>query len=70
VLVLRSGDPGQGPLLGERSRVGRFDRWALSPWFSFGRPCDLLGLSFELVSVCVVVPLLLPVTVNRVDGGK
>jgi transposase len=60
VLVLRSGDPGQGPCLGERSRVGRFDRWASSPWFSFGRPCDLLGLSFELVSVCVVVPLLLP----------
>ena len=46
--------------MGERRRVGRFDRWASSPGFSFGRPCDLPGLSFELVSVCVVVPLVLP----------
>jgi hypothetical protein len=30
------------------------------PVLSFGRPCDLPGLSFELVSVCVVVPLVLP----------
>jgi hypothetical protein len=28
---LRSGDPGQGPSLGERRRVGRFRRWASSP---------------------------------------
>jgi hypothetical protein len=46
-------------LLGERSRVGRLGRWASSPAFSLGRPCDLLGLSLELVSVCVVVPLVL-----------
>jgi hypothetical protein len=52
--------------LGERRRVGRFDRWASSPGFSFGRPCDLPGLSFELVSVCVVVPLVLPHD-NRVE---
>ena len=42
---LRSGDPGQGPSLGERRRVGRFWRWVSSPGFSFGRPCDLPGLS-------------------------
>ena len=65
VPVLGSGDPGQGLRLGERRRVGRFDRWASSPCFSFGRPCDLPGLSCELVSVCVVVPLVLPLTVNR-----
>ena len=46
--------------MGERRGVGRFDRWASSPCFSFGRPCDLPGLSCELVSVCVVVPLVLP----------
>ena len=42
---LRSGDPGQGPSLGERRRVGRYWRWASSPGFSIGRPCDLPGLS-------------------------
>src|ERR1035437_4048840 len=65
-----SGVSGTGASLGERRRVGRFDRWASSPCFSFGRPCDLPGLSCELVSVCVVVPLVLPLTVNRVDGGE
>src|ERR1700760_1733106 len=60
VSVVGSADPGQGLCLGERRRVGRFDRWASSPCCSFGRPCDLPGLSFELVSVCVVVPLVLP----------
>ena len=43
--VVGPADPGQGPSLGERRRVGRFDRWASSPCFSFGRPCDLPGLS-------------------------
>jgi hypothetical protein len=57
---------GTGAFLGERSWVGRFWRWASSPCFSFGRPCDLPGLSFELVSVCVVVPLVLPHR-NRVE---
>lgn len=38
VLVLRSGYPGQGLRLGERSRVGRFDRWASSPCLSFWPP--------------------------------
>src|SRR4051794_27193625 len=52
-------DPGQGLSVGERRRVGRFARWALSPGFSFGRPCDLPGLCCEHVSVCVVVPLVL-----------
>jgi hypothetical protein len=42
---LGSVDPGQGLRLGERSRVGRSDRWASSPCYSFGRPCDLPGLS-------------------------
>jgi hypothetical protein len=51
--------------LGERWRVGRFARWALSPGFSFGRPCDLPGLCRERVSVCVVVPLVLPLRVKR-----
>ena len=46
--------------MGERRRVGRFARWASSPGFSFGRPCDLPGLCCEHVSVCVVVPLVLP----------
>ena len=67
-----SGDPGQGLLLGERRRVGRFARWASSPGFSFGRPCDLPGLCREHVSVCVVVPLVLPLHVNQlgeVDGA-
>ena len=45
VRAVGSADPGQGPCLGERRRVGRFDRWASSPGFSFGRPCDLPGLS-------------------------
>jgi transposase len=52
--------------LGERRRVGRFARWASSPCFSFGRPCDLPGLCCEHVSVCVVVPLVLPLHVSRV----
>ena len=39
------GSSGTGAFLGERRRVGRFDRWASSPCFSFGRPCDLPGLS-------------------------
>ena len=52
--------------MGERRRVGRFARWASSPGFSFGRPCDLPGLCLEHVSVCVVVPLVLPLCVNRV----
>ena len=60
--ALGSGDPGQGLLLGERRRVGRFARWASSPGFSFGRPCDLPGLCCEHVSVCVVVPLVLPLS--------
>src|SRR3954447_3095752 len=34
--------------------------------FSFGRPCDLPGLCCEHVSVYVVVPLVLPLYVNRV----
>ena len=55
--------------LGERRRVGRFRRWASSPCLSFGRPCDLPGLSFELVSVCVVFPLVLPRCVNHDGGG-
>ena len=63
----RVGRSGTGALLGERRRVGRFGRWASSPGFSFGRPCDLPGLSFELVSVCVVVPLVLPRGDNRVE---
>ena len=67
--VLGSGDPGQGLLLGERRRVGRFGRWASSPGFSFGRPCDLPGLCCEHVSVCVVVPLVLPF-VRCVGGGE
>src|SRR4051794_38308354 len=69
VPVLGSGDPGQGLLLGERRRVGRFARWASSPGFSFGRPCDLPGLCCEHVSVCVVVPLVLPL-VGGVGGGE
>ena len=56
--------------MGERRRVGRFARWASSPGFSFGRPCDLPGLCCEHVSVCVVVPLVLPFGVNRVVGGE
>jgi transposase len=56
--------------LGERRRVGRFDRWASSPGFSFGRPCDLPGLSLELVSVCVVVPLVLPHRQCELGGGE
>src|SRR5262245_24800371 len=64
-----SGDPGQGLRLGERRRVGRFARWASSPCFSFGRPCDLPGLCCEHVSVCVVVPLVLPL-VSCVAGGE
>jgi hypothetical protein len=42
---LRSGDPGQGPSLGERRQVGRFWRWASSPGLSLGRLCDVPGLS-------------------------
>ncbi len=68
-MAIGSVDLGQGPLWGERSRVGRFARWALSPCFSIGRPCDLPGLSFELVSVCVVFPLVLPFIVNC-GGGE
>jgi transposase len=56
--------------LGERRRVGRFARWASSPGFSFGRPCDLPGLCREHVSVCVVVPLVLPLAVNRALGVR
>jgi hypothetical protein len=52
--------------LGERRRVGRNARWASSPGFSIGRPCDLPGLCREHVSVCVVVPLVLPLAVNHV----
>jgi len=52
--------------LGGRRRVGRFARWASSPCFSFGRPCDLPGLCREHVSVCVVVPLVLPLHINWV----
>src|SRR6188472_1989547 len=40
----------------------RFERGLVS----FGRPCDLPGLCREHVSVCVVVPLVLPLCVNRV----
>ncbi len=68
--AVASSDPGQGALLGERRRVGRFARWASSPCFSFGRPCDLPGLCCEHVSVCVVVPLVLPFAVNRGVGGE
>src|SRR5215203_5335326 len=57
---------GTGASVGERRRVGRFARWASSPGFSFGRPCDLPGLCCEHVSVCVVVPLVLPCGVTRV----
>lgn len=64
-----SGDPGQGLLLGERTRVGRFGRWALSPGSSFGRPADLPGLSCELVSVYVVVPLRLPLGDKPIGGN-
>jgi hypothetical protein len=44
--VVRSGT---GASVGERRRVGRFARWASSPCFSFGRPCDLPGLCCERV---------------------
>src|SRR3954452_24197348 len=60
VPVLGSGDPGQGLLLGERRRVGRFWTMGFEPVLSLGRPCDLPGLCCEHVSVCVVVPLVLP----------
>jgi len=54
--------------LGERSRVGRFWRSASSPRYSFGRPCDLPGLSCELVSVCVVLPAGSPARCRRTGG--
>jgi len=37
------------------------------PVLSFGRPCDLPGLCFEHVSVCVVVPLVLPLSVTALE---
>jgi hypothetical protein len=61
----RVGRSGTGASLGQRRRVGRFARWASSPGFSFGRRCDLPGLCREHVSVCVVVPLVLPLHVNQ-----
>jgi hypothetical protein len=48
-----------GGFLGERSRAGRFGRCAASAGFSLGRPCDLLGLCLEHVSVVVVCPRVL-----------
>src|SRR4051794_21444945 len=40
------------------------------PGLLFGRPCDLPGLCCEHVSVCVVVPLILPLVVSRVGAGE